>query len=107
MNPKIITIRGKKFRQFEIVELDVWGNAREGFDINNLYKSGVYISLPMEFGSADVILALKRAGWMKQGIHHKSVHVDGDFETFIFIEHAKTGEPACQLHAVYDNEGTP
>ena len=94
------TINKKEFIRYEIIELDVWGNKRDGFDLNNLFKTGEYISLPVEFTDKQLILELKRAGVIKRNIRYTSIGLlyfdDGNM---ICIEDSRTGEPALQLHA--------
>lgn len=108
MNPKIITIRGKKYVRFEILSLDVWGNAREGFWLNDVHHSGVFVTLPEEFTDKDIILALKRAGEMKRGIHHKSVRIEMAGDDLIEIFDARNDKLEYQLQVPHDdNEGTP
>ena len=107
MNLKTFTFRGRKFMRYEVIELDVWGNAREGFEVNAMYHTGVYITVPEDFTDRDVILALKRADAVKRGVHHKSIEIE-DFSEgrMICINDARNGKPVYQLHVDFE-DNTP
>lgn len=94
-----LTINGKPYLRFEILTLDVWGNARIGFDVNHMFATNELITLPEQWTARDVVLALKRADVLKRNVRHTSVGVDGGSD-FLLIEDARTGEPLVYLRAV-------
>lgn len=83
--------------RWEILTLDVWGNARDGYDVNNVFSSGQFIELPADFSDADVLKALKAGGFAKPGIRASSVEIDGD-DGFLSVDYM--GRPEIQLRRV-------
>lgn len=94
-----LTIKGKNYTRFEIIELDVWGNKRDGFHINNLFATGVYITLPENWTDRQLVLALKRADAIKRNVRHTSVGIIDAGDDLICIEDVRDGRPCLQLHA--------
>ena len=73
---------------------DVWGNRREGYEINDRYDQGY---IPVKGSSEKAILrALKDKGILKSGTRMTSLSFDGDNQ-FIQIESARDGYPLCGL----------
>ena len=86
--------RGRVFVKYDVWSLDVWGNARDGFEVNDRQRCGsIMVSILAE--DKDVIRALKRADLLSRRCHFNSFRVDDTG-----IESAKTGEPIYQLERV-------
>lgn len=49
------------YRRFEILAIDVWGNARDGFEINGQIRTGVFFWSTPETTDADALKALRGA----------------------------------------------
>lgn len=104
---------------FDVWGLDVWGNAKDGFEVNDRSRSGKLevvakqiaynVGTPHEFKSWDIsdeafVKALKAQGYLKKGIHTKSVEIDspsGFEESGVYINEARTSEPLWQLELPY------
>ncbi len=85
--------------KWQIADLDVWGNEKEGFEVNNVFRLDVYIELPEDFTKADIVKALKLVGYLKKHVQNRQVTMDGD-ENFIYLEQTKNGCPVCYLYKV-------
>ena len=75
--------------------LDVWGNARDGYNVNDRCKSGK-IELPDDADDRAVVKALKADGWIKAGIHFSSIEIDGD-DYGMHVSQARDNRPIYQL----------
>jgi hypothetical protein len=95
--PTIFVSRGRQYRKFSVWALDVWGNAKEGFEVNDRSQISA-IMVPADFSDTQLLRALKRAGLLRSKTRFSSFSVDGD-EDSLFIDAAKTGEPLYQLEA--------
>jgi hypothetical protein len=51
-----------KTQKWQVISLDVWGNARDGFELNAAYTTEHYAELPEGFGLEDVCRELERLG---------------------------------------------
>jgi len=90
-----------KIRRYTLYTYDVWGNSKEGFDVNNVFQQGeisircrrkVYNEgTPHEFAAYDPTdLQLSRA------VGIKGVEWDGETE-YTLIATSKNGRPLCEL----------
>ena len=80
--------------------LDVWGNAREGFDVNDVYPSRGRVTIFDDATDAEVVQALKREGFISPRIRVASVAIDGESGYSLYINEARTGKPVYELRAV-------
>lgn len=99
--------------KYEVITLDVWGNAKDGFSVNDAFRPGVEIEVtaveyafnentPREFlqfsvSTEHLILALKREGYIKRNIRHTSIGIDGDQDYNLYVEDARNSCPELQL----------
>lgn len=82
---------------------DVWGNARDGFEVNNVFRTGHVIEIPVREGRGgvgasdrDILNILKEAGLVRQDVRPSQVRIDGDDE-ILEVEWASNGEPQFRL----------
>lgn len=87
--------RGRDYRIYRIFSLDVWGNAREGFEVNDWRERGT-ITLPIDASDTQIIRALKNHGDIGKRIQTRSFHIDGD-DYIIEIDWKRTSEPLFTL----------
>ena len=87
---------------WKIYITDVRGNAKEGFDVNDLWAVGK-ITLDEPATKADIIKALRVDGWIKPRIHAMSIDVQV-YDSLIEITDARDGKPAYQLQLVEELE---
>jgi len=85
------SLREKFTSLYAVGTLDVWGNPIDGWEVNNTFRSGADIvkvrhadkSGPTD---ADIIRSLRRDGHIRKGIHAKSLDIDGDSDTALYVE---------------------
>lgn len=87
-----------KTQQFEIITLDVWGNEEEGFEVNDLHRTGDFITITEEATDADIIVALVVAGYVNEK-YISAVQLDWLDDGFIEVNSNATGKPVYQLIA--------
>jgi hypothetical protein len=86
--------RNKTYALYKVYSLDVWGNAREGFEVNDRSGAG-QVTVLLDDDKA-LIKALKKAGLLNPKAHFKSFDIDGDDRT-VMVDWNKTSEPLYQL----------
>lgn len=87
--------RGKTYNHALVYSLDVWGNVKDGFEVNDRsLRERLYIK--ENASNDDIIRDLKKAGLINSKCHFKSFRTGGD-EKMIFVDWNKTGEPLYQL----------
>jgi hypothetical protein len=83
--------------EYEVISYDVWGNARDGFDVNDSRRTGVVVTIEDTDTDATINRKLGRAGITGA----QGVRWDGD-EYALYGEYKRNGRPAAELRAVID-----
>lgn len=82
---------------YDVHGLDVWGNAEDGYDVNDVYPSRGSVTLRDGMTDAQIVSSLRREGFIGSRVRTKRVRVDGDMGDALYIEDAKDGKPVYQL----------
>jgi hypothetical protein len=77
---------------FEVWSLDVYGNQRDGFEVNDRSKIGSVFSVVDDDNY--IIKSLKRADIINKKCHYSSFSIDGD-ERSLYVDYK--GKPLLQL----------
>jgi hypothetical protein len=89
--------KDKKINVWDIYSYDVWGNSRDGYEVNDTFKSGYEIELPEDYSDVQLLKAMKDSGFIKKTVKLSQLSIDGDGESYINIDEAKNGRPFCEL----------
>lgn len=82
--------------KWEIINLDVWGNGDDGWEVNQAFHTRKMIELPEEFTDKDVRDALVADGYLKKTCQTRHLEIDGD-DMVIYVNQAKDDRPILQL----------
>lgn len=84
--------------RYQIVSLDVWGDEHEGFELDMVHPTGMYILLSDDVppSARQVVAALKAANRIKKNVRYASVGIYEAGDKLV-VEDAKTGEPLFHL----------
>ena len=91
----VLTNRNRKFEQFRVWTLDVWGNKRDGFEVNDRSERGRVV-LPIDSTDRQIIGTLKQRGYLRKGLHVNSFEIEWD-ENGYSIDWKNSSEPLLQL----------
>jgi len=73
---------------------DVWGNKRDGFEVNNRYKQGTYTLTSRTMNSDKALIRFaKRTLGIKPRVR---VELDGDDRT-VYVNHKSSGYPLGEI----------
>lgn len=61
---------------YDVISLDVWGNALNGYEINDWHKTGRTITVRDDATDADILRALRKAGLTTNLVNARSFAVD-------------------------------
>ena len=75
--------------EYEVITYDVWGNARDGFEVNQAFTTGHYIEVSEETSD----MAINR----RLGI--RGVEWDGEPGYVLYGTLKRNGKPALELRA--------
>lgn len=76
---------------FNIAELDVWGNAKDGYDVNNIYRTDGYIDI--EDTEVETLAEV-----LKKWYILPAFTVDGGEKYTLFLESEDTAKPLLYLY---------
>ena len=79
---------------YDVITYDLNRDYDGVYYVNDSYKSGT-IELDPDKGTKYLIRELKRAGWLKRGIHHASIEIGGEYDYTLYINYK--GYPAMEL----------
>ena len=92
--------------RFKVYSLDVWGNDKDGYTVNDCMDTGITVAVSDDsmcyYGIFDdsVIHALKRAKLIKKSARYNRFDIEGDIEFTIYINDAKDLYPLYELRRV-------
>jgi hypothetical protein len=92
--------------KFEIINYDVWGNPTDGFEVNDSYRTDLFINIEESDTDKEILKKLKEVGFLKNTAKFKCFEIEGEHEYTLYINHvsAKNGlYPFCELRKV-ENE---
>ncbi len=86
--------------KYKVWVYDVWGNAHDGFEVNNRFSTSIFIEVDPD-DDAQIIRELKSAGIIKKGCRFSSFDIDGepDYTMYVNQVNAAVGGlyPICEL----------
>lgn len=77
---------------------DVWGNQKDGYEVNNLCNEGT-IELEDYTSDKEIVEKLKEFGFFADHVRTNMINIWNDYE-MIEIYERKTGKPICRLELV-------
>lgn len=90
-------------RTYDVHTYDVWGNARDGYSVNDRYMRQAKIELPDEVDDKAIIRALKSAGIVRANCRISSFDIEGERDYTLYITHGPSGGyPVCELECQRD-----
>ena len=86
---------------YHLIDLDVWGNEDDGFEVNNMRTTGCEIELDPDDDAA-ILEALIKRGYLAPNATLDMVEIDGADSTLLTISDASNGCPLWQLRVEAD-----
>lgn len=85
---------------YQVISLDIWGNNRDGYEVNNSYTTSHEIVIEDYTTDKEIIKMLKACGYINKQCHFKSFSVEFNDEYLGDVQYHTTklqGYPICQL----------
>jgi len=80
-------------RQYREYTYDVWGNRRDGYHVNDVYR-GRNVTIDDD---RDLIKELRKVGLLRKGVRSYRIGIDGEPGYSFYISDLKTGRPEFEL----------
>jgi hypothetical protein len=79
--------------EFRVIELDVYGNAEDGYDVNDVYYTNETITITEDATDKEI------GDWLRNNLYPNlpAITVDGDYEFSLFVDAEEDGEPLLEL----------
>jgi hypothetical protein len=80
---------------FRLITYDVWGNEKDGYEVNQAFTTNECYEIPDSDESSEQIIAtLKKQGCFKKYVRKSSIEIDGDTDV-IYVSYK--GRPEFEL----------
>lgn len=90
---------GETMTRYTVHALDVWGNAEDGYEVNDVYPSRGTIELPADATDAQIVAALQAAHFASRAdIDLSLVEIDGEPGYTLYLSY--DGRPEFELRKV-------
>jgi len=86
--------------KFELINYDVWGNPRDGFEVNNSFRTGIVIDISENDTDKTILKKLKEVGFLKKTAKFICFEIDGELDFSLYINHVTIKDgvyPLCEL----------
>ena len=86
---------GSKGNRWAWYSYDVWGNKKDGYEVNQVFRSSDYAYIPDSIVTDKALIAyLKREGFLRLSARAASFDLDGDEDVIYF---SYNGKPEGEL----------
>lgn len=82
---------------YEYLSYDVWGNTKDGYEVNASYSTNDFTSFPDDVDDKLIIHSVKTHGFAPKRARYASFEVRGDLD-YLDIEYH--GRPLCGLRRI-------
>ena len=90
--------RGNKvFKQYEVITLDVWGNNKEGYEVNAAHSTGDKFTVPLNCDDKRIIEHLKALGYVNKKTRFNSLEIKGE-DNSLYVDWNKRDNFSPCLH---------
>ena len=84
--------------KYEAIALDVWGNAKDGFEVNQSFHTGNFYDVPdWADNRVKILTCLKLQGCISS---FSNMEIDQSNEDAIYINDKNNGKPLLELRRV-------
>jgi len=80
-----------------VVELDIWGDEVDGFEVNNAFYTSYSLGVSEDCSDAKIIQGLIDIDYLSVDVTEDDVEIDGDPEHGLYINLAENGKPLIHL----------
>lgn len=96
----------KKILTYEVCRYDVWGNARDGWDVNDVWRTGekIHVTCKRERHNAgtaqEFSTYVPTDRQLNRALGARGLVWDGETEHTLFATHSRSGKPVGELRFV-------
>ena len=87
--------------EYRVYDYELWGNEKDGYTVNNSYRTEEIVELEQNISNSELIQVLKKKGVIKKYSRNSSIYLYGD-EEVIYIDYKFS--PSFELRKEKKNE---
>ena len=85
--------------KYEVILLDVWGNGEDGWNVNDIQKTGEFYSITNNASDDEVLTTLVKDGWINRHDQNDiTIEFDDDFSMWVI--RTSDDKPLLKLQTV-------
>ena len=89
--------------KYEFLIYDVWGNSKDGYEVNDVQHADAEpVVITEQTSDRDIVKAAKAAGILKRNIRHSSIRIDGELGGSLYLTYIPDEYPLCELRKMED-----
>ena len=83
--------------EFKVIELDVWGNNEEGYEVNGAYFTDEAITIAEDTTDKEI------GDWLRNSLYPDlpAITINGDYEFSLFVDAEEDGKPLLELRRIH------
>jgi hypothetical protein len=86
--------------KWDLIEYEVWGNKKDGFEINNLFRVVKGIEINDNDTDKDIVKKLKEVGYLHKYVRMNQMTIENYSEGMIEFYERKDYKPSFRLERV-------
>ncbi len=85
--------------KLRVVKLDVWGNRKDGFEVNDKWKTSFVLEVRKNASHESILKELEKVGYTKPGAFRKLEieDLEGGEHVWLAVNEKKDGRFFCEL----------
>ena len=87
--------------KWDLIDYEVWGNKKEGYEINNCFRVVEGIVIDDTDTDKDIVKKLKEVGYLKNTVKVNQLTIESHSDSMIEFYERKGYKPLCRLEKVW------
>ena len=84
--------------KYQLYSYDVWGNKKDGYQVNNVFKTDMIIEVKTD-SDEELIKELKKC-YINKYVRNSSIDIEGETEHTLYITYTPTMYYLCELRRI-------
>ena len=85
-------------RKYRLYNYDVWGNNKEGYNVNNVFQTDETCIIDDDMGNGEIIAELKKQGIIRKTVKNSKIDISDDGYDVLYFDYR--GKPEFELREV-------
>lgn len=82
---------------YQVYDYDVWGNSKDGFEVNNIFKTPYKVNISEKDTDHQIIGKLKNVFFLQRYAKNSKFRIEGEPDFTLYVVHEPAEYPVCEL----------